>query len=245
MVRVINSLLCITLKKKHMQNSVIHSIFLAIFYLARRCGVHGQLSIWTAGVPGTWRGSDGCHGSPVDSLRLSCLLVEPDWFSTLPEYQHVWRAGLEALHHGQEGVLEERVRERERGSEWERETKRLSLSCRLIPVFLVPSFRRIWSYPTSVEGQRGIPTQSLWWTSLWFTSGAKNGNSLWHCRLYAPTAPETGRPSKSIGIPTSLWQITDKVMICLRTNYLSDGRLSTTTLLLSPPFNLQVITITL
>lgn len=120
-----------------------------------------------------------------------------------------------------------------------------ALSCWFIPVFLAPSLRRIWWCPTSAEGLRGIPTQSHWWTSPWFTSGAKNENSLWRSRLYAPTVHETGRPSKSTGTPTSLWQITDKVMICPRTNDLSDGRLSTTTLLLSPPFNLQVITITL
>lgn len=94
--------------------------------------------------------------------------------------------------------------------------------------------RHIWWCPTVVEGQTSIPTQSHWWTSPWFTSGAKSENSLRDSRLYRRTAPETGRPLKSVGILISLWRITDKVIIYCTTSDLSVC--CSTTLLLSPLF---------
>lgn len=81
------------------------------------------------------------------------------------------------------------------------------------PCVLVLRSRFIWWCLTVAEGQTSILTKNHWWTSLWFTSGAKKENSLCGSRLCRPTVHETGRPLKSIGRPILLWPIIDKVKI--------------------------------
>lgn len=73
--------------------------------------------------------------------------------------------------------------------------------------------RRFWWCRTLEESQAGITRKKSRWSSLWFTSGVKNTNSLFGSRLCRPTVHVTGRPLKSIGKPISWWQTTDKVKL--------------------------------
>lgn len=79
-------------------------LFSSTFCWLDFCLKSSTFFIQSSGVPGTWRGSDGCYGSSVTSLWLCCVSVEPHGFPALPEYQHIWSSGLETLHHGQEGM---------------------------------------------------------------------------------------------------------------------------------------------
>lgn len=61
-------------------------------------------SFQSSGFPGTWHGSDGCYGSPLQSFWLCCLSVDPLRIQALPEYHYPWSAGLETLQHGKESM---------------------------------------------------------------------------------------------------------------------------------------------
>lgn len=74
---------------------------------------------------------------------------------------------------------------------------------------------------TLEENQTGITRTKSLRISLWFTSGAKNENSLYGSRPCRPTVHVTGRPLKSIGKPILRWRTTDKVKLDCQWNELS------------------------